>query len=140
MLSVLISAVAATGVMALFAGYGKTVYPNGVVSHYYSFEEVFLWAPILFTIMTPSAAVVSYCLGCLLIKLRMLSPIKVVLTGALGGGLIYSGLFGGWLVFSLIGAYYILAGAFSAAACYFLYQKFKVRFGDEASVAASPLQ
>lgn len=122
--SVLIAAVASTLVMALFSGYGRTISPDGLATHYYNFGSVVMWAPILLMIMAPTIAVIAYCLGYLLIKLHLFSLPMVALTGAVGGGLVISALSGKWLMLSVVGAYYVLAGSVSAVICYFLYRKF----------------
>ena len=122
--SVLVSAVVTTVVMAFVSGYGKTITPDGVVTHYYNFSSVFLWMPILFMVMAPIIAIVAYLLGITLIKSRLFILPVVAIFGALGGGLVISFLSGNWLMFSMVGMYYIVAGTVSAVTCYYLYKKF----------------
>ncbi|WP_444918414.1 hypothetical protein [Microbulbifer sp. JMSA003] len=136
--SVLISAIVSTVVMAFFSGYGKTITPDGVVTHYYNFSSVFLWMPILFMVMAPTIVIVAYLLGIALIKSRLFSLPVVVIAGAVGGGLVISMLSGKWLMFSIVGLYYIASGIVSAVTCYYLYKKFNKALNSQASPAGTP--
>ncbi|WP_444945624.1 hypothetical protein ACJJIP_16515 [Microbulbifer sp. VTAC004] len=136
--SVLISAIVSTVVMAFFSGYGKTITPDGVVTHYYNFSSVFLWMPILFMVMMPTIVIVAYLLGIVLIKSRLFSLPIVVIAGAAGGGLVISMLSGKWLMFSIVGLYYIVSGIVSAVTCYYLYKKFNKALNSQASPAGTP--
>ncbi|WP_430459572.1 hypothetical protein ACQUQU_10180 [Thalassolituus sp. LLYu03] len=122
--SVVVSAVLSTVVMSFISGYGKTITPDGAVTHYYNLSSVFIWAPILLMVMGPTIVVVAYLLGMALIKSGLYSLPVVTAVGAVSGGLVISALSGNWLMFSEVGLYYIVAGAVSAVTCYFLYSKF----------------
>jgi hypothetical protein len=132
------SAVISTVVMAFVSGYGKTITPDGVVRHYYNFSSVTLWAPILFMLMAPTIIVVAYMLGVVLIKNRLFFLPVVAITGALGGGFVISALSGNWLMFSMVGLYYSIAGTVSAVLCFYLYKKFNKALNSQASPAGTP--
>jgi hypothetical protein len=136
--SVLISSVVTTVVMAFVSGYGKTITPDGLVTHYYNFSSVYLWMPILFMVMTPTIVIVAYLLGITLIKSRLFLLPVVTIVGATGGGLIISILSGNWIMFSIVGLYYIVAGTVTAVTCYYLYKKFNKALNSQASPAGTP--
>lgn len=136
--SVLISAVVTTVVMAFVSGYGKTITPDGVVTHYYNFSSAFSWMPILFMVMAPTMMIVVYLLGITLIKSRLFILPVVAVAGAMGGGLVISFMSGNWLMFSMVGLYYIVAGAVSSVICYYLYKQFNKALNSQASPAGTP--